>query len=452
LHIEEKHPAFWSHWGDEPFAVFKNTVISRLDFLYQAVSLSKQLPDHQYAINLCTDRYFFSLAFLAVLLKQQTNLLPPNNAPQSIRELSADYTDHYLLGDDDNTHQYPRYHSVSVPQNPSMESIIEDIHKLSITPDHLAAIAFTSGSTGKAKPTYKYWWQLVKETERTVRRFQSHGEPPQGVIATVPPQHIYGLQTTILFPLLGKSVLVSGATFFPNDIKETLENTAFPAILITTPIHLKTCIQSGLSFPDIDMIISATAPLDYQIAESSETLFNCPVMEIFGSTETGVIASRRTIKGSTWLLFDQVKARQEESGTFSIKGPHHGEWIELNDHLKIIDDQHFELIGRHSDMIKIAGKRASLSDLSIKLNSIEGVVDGVIFQKESNTSGIDRLTALVIAPELSTNQISHALKQMIDPVFLPRPIIKVDQLPRNKTGKLPYLELQKLYLEHTTND
>ncbi len=449
MNKEDTNPPFWSHWGEETFAVFDNELVSRLDYLHHAVSLSMQLPDHQYAINLCKDRYLFSVAFLAVLLKKQTTLLPPNNAPNSIKELTIEYPDSYLLGDEENTGHYHPYIMVS-PQSPgSTETSQIELKHLIIKPDHLAVIIFTSGSTGKAKANCKYWWQLGKATEQTLQRFQNSSQKTQSIVSTVPPQHMYGLETTILNPLLGKHILISGATFFPGDIRETLEKSPFPTILTTTPVHLKACIQSGLSFPPVDMIISATASLEKVLAAQAENLFNCPVMEIFGSTETGAIASRRTTHSNKWFLFDKVKIKQNRNGVTSVKGLQHENWITLNDHVKIAGKRHFKLLGRHSDMIKIAGKRSSIADLSIKLNSIEGIIDGIIFQKQNDSDKINRLSAFVIAPELTVKQITQALKEMIDPVFLPRPIIKVKHLPRNETGKLPYAELKKLFSEHS---
>lgn len=446
--LEGNNTAFWANWTNEPVAVINNCVLSRQDFLQQAITLSKQLPDHQYAINLCKHRHHFALSFLAVLLKNQTSILPSNNAPQSIRELIGKYADSYLLSDEKNTRNYSRYHEVS------LQSVVEEfprevIAKLSINADHLAVIAFTSGSTGKAKANHKYWWQLIEATQQALSRFQISRKQPQAIISTVPSQHMYGLESSILYTLLGKSVLISGDTFFPDDIRKTLKNTTYPAIFITTPVHLRMCIQSGLNCPSIKMIISATAPLDKTLAGQAERLFNCPVMEIFGSTETGSIASRRTVHSNDWHLYDQVRIKHNRDGLTAVKGPQHDGWITLSDHTRIVDEEHFELLGRHTDMVKIAGKRASIADLSIKLNSIKGVIDGVIFQQDDDPGRVNRLIAFVIAPDLSIKQINHALIDMIDPAFLPRPIIKVDHLPRNETGKLSNTNLQKLYSEHS---
>ena len=53
-----------------------------------------------------------------------------------------------------------------------------------------------------------------------------------------------------------------------------------------------------------------------------------------------------------------------------------------------------------------------------------------------------RLAAVVVAPGMSVAALTEQLRQLIDPVFLPRPLLIVQQLPRNATGKLPQQALQ----------
>src|SRR5688500_3776417 len=93
------------------------------------------------------------------------------------------------------------------------------------------------------------------------------------------------------------------------------------------------------------------------------------------------------------------------------------------------------LVGRPGDMVKIAGKRASLEALNAELLRIPGVRDGVFFLPES-AADEQRVSALVVAPRLETATILRALRDRIDPAFLPRPLLIVDALPRNATGKL----------------
>jgi len=97
----------------------------------------------------------------------------------------------------------------------------------------------------------------------------------------------------------------------------------------------------------------------------------------------------------------------------------------------------FVLCGRNSDLLEIAGKRASLGDLTRRLLAIPGVEDAVVFALDADANGISRLAALVVAPGQREVDVVAALRQAIDPVFLPRPLRCIARLPRNATGKLP---------------
>ncbi|MGH8270395.1 MAG: beta-hydroxyacyl-ACP dehydratase, partial [Steroidobacteraceae bacterium] len=82
-----------------------------------------------------------------------------------------------------------------------------------------------------------------------------------------------------------------------------------------------------------------------------------------------------------------------------------------------------------------------------QLNSIEGVEDGVFFFPEEPhpaQAGIARVAAAVVAPGLDGARVTQALRQRIDPVFMPRPLFFVERLPRNSTGKLPREALRSL--------
>jgi acyl-coenzyme A synthetase/AMP-(fatty) acid ligase len=76
------------------------------------------------------------------------------------------------------------------------------------------------------------------------------------------------------------------------------------------------------------------------------------------------------------------------------------------------------------------------------------VRDGVVFQlDETDAMGVRRIAALVVAPDLDAGAILRVLRCEVDPVFLPRPLKRVDALPRSETGKLPraaLLEMLKL--------
>ena len=63
---------------------------------------------------------------------------------------------------------------------------------------------------------------------------------------------------------------------------------------------------------------------------------------------------------------------------------------------------------------------------------------------DESGDSVTRLTAFAVAPGLTRQQLTEALSQRIDPIFLPRPLRLVDVLPRDANGKLPRSELAKL--------
>jgi acyl-coenzyme A synthetase/AMP-(fatty) acid ligase len=124
--------------------------------------------------------------------------------------------------------------------------------------------------------------------------------------------------------------------------------------------------------------------------------------------------------------------------------------VPLGDVLELLSPTTFKLLGRQADMVNIAGKRTSLAYLNHELNSIQGVTDGAFFLFENDDSDtkakVQRPIAFVVAPGLNEADLASALRERIDPVFMPRPICFVDRLPRTSTGKLPLQALADLAL------
>jgi 3-hydroxymyristoyl/3-hydroxydecanoyl-(acyl carrier protein) dehydratase len=177
--------------------------------------------------------------------------------------------------------------------------------------------------------------------------------------------------------------------------------------------------------------------------------FQTRLLEIYGSTETGQIATRRTAAASTWRLWPDVRLVPVDGGMLA-QGGHVEQSTALCDVIELTGEHEFLLHGRTADLVNIAGKRSSFGYLNTQLNAIPGVLDGVFFLPDAQAAsgtGVSRLTAAVVAPGLSIAQLTEQLRQRIDPVFLPRPLLLVERLPRNATGKLPQHALQALALQ-----
>lgn len=412
--------------------------ITRARFMSEVQALAPQLPAGRFAFNCCRDRYHFLVAFAAVLLRGQTNLLPPGKTPEMVRDIAADYASAYYLTDEEADIDAVPVHRFTLRESDDRSDAMP-----SIAADQIAAIAFTSGSTGRPMPNNKSWASLHIGTELARQRFFTELSHPPHILGTVPPQHMYGLETTVLHTLLSGAVMHSGHPLYPEDIRSALEELPTPRLLITTPVHLRACVKSGLHYPSIDLIISATAPLPEDLAGRAEALFHAPVNEIYGCTEAGSLASRHTLSGDTWLLYPEMRLRMVDDLAL-LSGPQLAEPVPLPDLVEPRGEGAFILCGRSSDMVNIAGKRASLADLNIKLLAIEGVEDGVIIMPDEHEGAVTRLAALVVAPGLSEAQVQQALRARTDPAFVPRPLFMVDRLPRNESSKLPRSAVLKM--------
>lgn len=417
---------------DVPLFMQRDGLISRGQFAGAVEALAKRLPQQPYALNLCESRYAFSMVLCALALRGQTGLLPSSGAAGMMDQLAQAYPGAVVLSETAGATTFTvdsRGSRVSLGRLPPVDS------------DAAVAIAFTSGSTGQPQPQSKTWRALHHVGAVLSRRLLA-GLERCSIVATVPPQHMYGLEASIMLPLAGGHCVWSGRPAFPDDVRAALLAMPAPRVLVTTPIHVRALLLSGTRLPELACLISATAPLPLEMAQQAEQIFSAPVLEVYGCSEAGTVATRRTVAGDLWQPLDGIRVETRDSLSL-VHGMHLAGPVPLQDVLEI-EGSDFRLLGRASDMLKVAGKRASLADLTRQLLSIPGVVDGVVFQPETGDDMLQRPAALVVAPHLSESEILGALGRLIDPVFLPRPLRKIEGLPRNTVGKLPRSTLQRL--------
>ncbi|HEY5850187.1 MAG TPA: AMP-binding protein [Lysobacter sp.] len=433
--IANRSPVPLTHGdGVRPIAFDAAGAISLDSFSRQVRAVAAMLPAGQHAINLCEDRYRFLVAFCAAAVRGQTTLMPPSRAPAVIDQVREQYPDSYCLGDDALALVPPDCFQLPQPL-PELDG-----SPLQLQADAVVAIGFTSGSTGQPRPYAKTWASFRTSTAQNLAALAGLLDDCRvtHAVATVPPQHMYGMEMSVLLPLLGPVAVHSARPLFPADVARALHDAPTPPLLVTTPVHLRALVAEGLELPQLAGIVSATAPLPAELALAAEERFGCEVREVFGSTETCVIARRRTARETAWTPLPGIRLAPQPDGT-AVHAPHLPEPVVLADLVEVDPhDGRFELRGRNADMLEIAGKRASLGDLTRKLLAVPGVVDGVVFQLEdADAMGVRRIAALAVAPGIDEAAIVSALRKQIDPVFLPRPLRRVAALPRNETGKLP---------------
>lgn len=420
----------------------RGRALSAAELMRDVERLASTLPAGTHLVNLCERRDHFLVAYCAALLRGHTNLMPPSRAPEAVDDVQAGFPGSYRCDDD----AVARAIELAV-SGPAAHLDAR------VRSEHAAEIAFTSGSTGTPRAHLKRWGQLLGSTRLNASRIRECLAPRYGgarpwIVATVPPQHMYGTETLILLPLAADMAVHAARPLFPADVAATLAEVPRPRVLVTTPVHLRALVASEQRFPEVGVVISATAPLDMPLAQAVERGLDATVLEMFGSTETCVIATRHTAREESWHLYPGVTLAPGPEGA-EVDAPWFHAPTALQDVIELVPPDRFVVSGRNTDMVEVAGKRASLADLTRRLLRIAGVADAVVFQPDVAGAGtVRRVAALVVAPDLSAEAISAHLSRSIDPAFMPRPLVIVPALPRNELGKLSHEALVRLAAAH----
>ncbi len=390
-------------------------------------------------LNLCENRYHFLVAFTASMLEGRMTMLPANRSEGEITRLTNNQNVQ-LINDS-------LIKGICQTVEVSSSELVK--WNIGLVPtDMIVAELYTSGSTGLPIAHQKTWGQLVSGVQQVYKRFHFERIARLSIVATVPPQHMFGFEMSIILPLVYYGICIHhDQPFYPLDIQRAINEVSAPCILVTTPTHLKACITQEYNWKNIEQIISATSPLSEELASQVESIMRTKAKEIYGCSEVGAIATRRVTKKTTWSLLHD----------FSLSVINEDAWLNtvatnkktsLPDKLEILSDGTFRLIGRATDMVKIGGKRGSLAELTAHIKSLEGVEDAVVFKLDYQANQRERLAALVIAPGFSSRQVRDALTKIIDSVFLPRPLYTVEDLPYTSSGKLPIADLLTYLKDH----
>ena len=449
---------------DAPLAWRAGVPVSARQFLADVARFAPGLPGEGPAVNLCADRYAFAVSLGAALVRGHASLLPPDARPDTLARLLESGGPHLFALTDDPKLQAPGMQRVLIENRASPGGGADadaDGAVPAIDAAMHAASLLTSGSTGVPQPHAKTWRTLVGDVAVAVKRLCRVLERPSleglTLVATVPVQHSYGLESSVLLAMLGGAAFESGRPFFPADVAKTLASVPRPRALVTTPFHLKTLLLSGIELPAVDLILSATAPLSPQLAQQAEQAMGGVLLEIYGSTESGQVATRRTTDSEIWETFGEIRVHAEPSADggperFIFSGDFMPEPTPMADVLELLDERRFRLFGRANDLIHVAGRRSSLAHLNFHLNSIPGVNDGAFWLPDEVADGVVRPVAFVVAPELSAGDIIAALRQRLEPVFVPRRVVQVKAFPREGTGKLTVRALREIPLAQLPHD
>ena len=312
---------------------------------------------------------------------------------------------------------------------------------------------FTSGSTGTPRRVIKPIASLDREAALLAERFAERLAGCR-IVASVVPQHLYGLTFRIFLPMSLGLPLHAAMTYYAEQLS------ALPAThrygFISSPAFLKR-LDHALTPPPIALIVSAGGMLPWGDVVQTRAWANVTPDEIYGGTETGILAWRYRAEDDTpWLPFAGMRFEQENDAwrAFSPLIPDPAGLL-LDDNLAFEDNGLFRLHGRRGRVVKIEEKRISLCEVEQRLLALDGIVEAAALPITRN--GRQGIGVLVVVDDATRARLSAAAgKQLelawrkalipwLEPVAIPRYWRVIDTIPVNSMNKRVYAQLQEFF-------
>ena len=232
-------------------------------------------------------------------------------------------------------------------------------------PEDIAFLQYTSGSTGTPRRVIKHITSLDREACLLANRF---GERLAGcsIVASVVPQHLYGLTFRIMLPMAMGLPLHAAMLYYAEQLAALPHDRQY--LFISSPAFLKR-LDTELTAPPVVMLISAGGMLPWCDVTETHDWLNVWPDEIYGSTETGILAWRhRQADSVPWLAFPGV-VFQSEGEICRVTSPliHEAAGLELDDILHFDSEGLFSIAGRRGRVVKIEEKRISLNEIERRL-------------------------------------------------------------------------------------
>lgn len=310
-------------------------------------------------------------------------------------------------------------------------------------------VLMTSGSSSEPKKIIKSIRELSTESELLIDQWQ-HQFNNTRIISTVSPLHQYGMTFNILLPLMMKSPIDTQQLFYQEELAKFTDAEQY--VLITSPAFLKRLDNNLKNNLHFNLIFSAGGQLGEQAAQDCEQIFNQWPTEIYGSSESGVIAFNQhaALNHDYFKPFSSVLIQQYEDDTIKISSPlcKNSNELHLNDRIEIMNNGHFKILGRTDKIVKIEEKRISLTEIETRIKRILDIEHVYTFVLPCTNRDV---IGCVIVKNTQNNereiisQITQELKLLIEHVAIPKRWRFVNEVPMNTQGKISLRDLRELF-------
>ncbi len=354
-----------------------------------------------------------------------------------------------------------------------------------ISPEDLAVIQFTGGTTAAAKGVMLSHRNLVANALQTRHWMPEAQEAKERFLCALPFSHSYGLTTALTVPVTLGATMILKAQFQIKDILETIKKyrpTIFPGVpnMYMAINNFRGARKYGIR--SIKACLSGSAPLPVEVQEAFEKLTKGRLVEGYGLTEASPVTHANPLNGerkvgsigiplpsTEAVVVDLVRGRKEvepgQIGELAVRGPQvmlgywkdekatsevitRDGWLLTGDVAQMDSDGYFRIIARKADMWYPArpGTPAFPRDVEEVIYEIPQIKEVAVVAVAGHPF------AFVIAgKERPTPEAVLAYcKRRLPPHLVPRFVIFMDDFPRTFIGKVLRRELAKRYEKHVS--
>lgn len=303
---------------------------------------------------------------------------------------------------------------------------------------------FSSGSTGFPSGALKTKENILEEVEVITSSLKEFNI--KRVIVTVPFLHLYGSLYGLFFPLVNGIDIILKEHFLPHDLLDMIDDNS---LVVTTPLYIKALNRINES-KDLSksLFVSSTGPLLASDAKDFNEKFSADILQIFGSTETGGI-SYKFNDDSLWTTTPKVITSTNEKNELKVESPfisnliYEKEFKLTNHQIQTFDyvefyENKFKLIGRSSQILKIAGKRYSTIQIENILEEVDGIEKAVVFVNSNEKNSLkDEVLDITIESkqEFLAKDIRKILQNELSNIKFSINLKIVDKIKTSVVGK-----------------
>lgn len=345
------------------------------------------------------------------------------------------------------------------------------------TPLDVAAILYTSGTTGEPKGVTHTHQSLGFARDSVVDYLEV--DPDDRVLCSLPLSFGYGLFQLLPAMAVGATVVLERNFTYPAAVFQRMTDeavTTFAGVPTTFAMMLAHDAKKPLRFPSVRLVTNAGAALPEEFISGIQRIFpSAGLVKMYGQTECiracylpAELASEYpgsvgvAIPGSELLVLDEEGNEVDtgESGTLHVRGPHvmRGYWkdaertegvlvpgpgpgelmLRTGDQFRRDERGFHYFVARQDDIIKSRGEKVSPTEVENAIYRLPSVAEAVVLGIPDPILG-QAVAAVVVAKEgedLGESDVKRACKEVLETYMVPALVLVVDALPRTARGKL----------------